>query len=117
MNSEIEKITIELFGTSIKIQSNEDPKYISDLIEYIESKATTIIESVKLKDPLKIAVLTSLLLADDYVTLKKATSEFSNEDFSTSSKDPETSSKAEKEVEEITSRLIRQIDQLLINDL
>lgn len=109
MKSDVNKITIELFGTSIKIQSNEDPQYINDLISLIEEKTKSITNSVNLQDPLKIAALTSLLLADEYVTLKNNHSHPHQQAFD------DSKLTLEKEVEEITSRLIQQIDRFFID--
>jgi cell division protein ZapA (FtsZ GTPase activity inhibitor) len=109
MNQKNEKITINLFGTSIKIQSNEDPQYVQELIHLIESKSELINTSVKLQDPLKISILTSLLIADEYMTLQNKVNNNSHEmNFE--------KTQLEKEVEEITSRLINQIDQLIVDD-
>jgi cell division protein ZapA (FtsZ GTPase activity inhibitor) len=108
MKSNVNKITIELFGTSIKIQSNEDPNYIHGLISLIEEKTKTITDSVNLHDPLKIAVLTTLLLADEYVTLKN------NQDHTIQHTNDDSQLTMEKEVEDITSRLIQQIDKFFV---
>lgn len=109
MNQKNEKITINLFGTSITIQSNEDPQYIQELIDFIQGKSELIHSSVNLKDPLKISILTSLLISDEYMTLKNVPKKDIQESHF-------GNNQIEKEVEEITSRLIYQIDQIISDD-
>lgn len=56
---------INLLGTSFTIKADEDPEYVTNLLTYVESKVKEIESSATLKEPLKISILTSLLIADE----------------------------------------------------
>ena len=56
---------INLLGTSFTIKADEDPEYVTNLLSYVEAKVKEIESTATLKEPLKISILTSLLIADD----------------------------------------------------
>lgn len=56
---------INLLGTSFTIKADEDPEYVTHLLTYVEAKVKEIESSATLKEPLKISILTSLLIADE----------------------------------------------------
>ncbi len=61
--SSIQKI--RLLGSSFSLKVDEDPEYFQKLINYIEKKFSKIESSMSVKDPLRIALLSCILLADD----------------------------------------------------
>ena len=56
---------INLLGTSFTIKADEDPEYVTNLLSYVEAKVKEIESTAALKEPLKISILTSLLIADE----------------------------------------------------
>ena len=56
---------IELLGTSFTLQSDEDPDYLADLIDFYRTKIEEISRSVTTRDNLKLAILSALLVTDE----------------------------------------------------
>ena len=56
---------IRLLGSSFSLKVDEDPEYFQKVINYIEKKFSNIESSMSVKDPLRIALLSCILLADD----------------------------------------------------
>ncbi|NCN05463.1 MAG: cell division protein ZapA [Spirochaetales bacterium] len=104
-----ERVKIELLGTTFSIQSDEDPEYLRSMLLFLEEKIAQVKDSVPLADPLKISILTSLLIADE---LFKSRQEPSSES-PLSRTDNDLFS---EEVSEITQRLIRQLDAALTEE-
>ena len=59
------KAVIKLLGTVIHVQTDEDAAYLSRIVRYLEKKIEGVEESMPLKDPLKIAILTSVIIVDE----------------------------------------------------
>jgi len=57
---------IDVLGTSFTIQSDQDPSYLRDVVEYYTRKVVEIQHSVSTSDPQKIAILAGLLIVDEY---------------------------------------------------
>ncbi len=58
-------IPIHVLGTSFAIQTDESPEYVEKLVDYVKSKIETLQRSVGGKDHLRVAVLASVLIADE----------------------------------------------------
>jgi len=56
---------IELLGTSFTIQTDEDPEYLSDIVDYFKTKIQEIQSGVSTRDPLKISILSSIVVIDE----------------------------------------------------
>ena len=84
-------IDIKLLGTSFKIEVDENPAYIKEIIDYLKTIINKVENSTGMKDPLKIAILTSVYLADELYKGKKS----------------------EKELSELTERIISCIETVL----
>jgi len=88
---------IDVLGTEIDIATDEEPEYLSSLLDKFRQTVKNVQDRSGLKDPLKIAVLTGFLLCDD---LEKA----------------ETGGAKNKragEVEELTLGIISRLDEAL----
>ena len=59
------RAVIELLGTTIHVQTDEDAAYLSRIVQYLEKKIEGVEKSMPLKDPLKAAILTSVILVDE----------------------------------------------------
>lgn len=56
---------IELLGTAFEIRSSDDPERLERVVALVRRKLDGLRRSVKSNDPLKLAILVSLSLADD----------------------------------------------------
>ena len=56
---------IHLLGTSFTVKTNEDPEYFQSLVRYVEKKHEEVKHSMGVTDPLRIAVLSSILITDE----------------------------------------------------
>ncbi len=61
---------IRLLGSSFSLKIDEDPEYFNKIIENIEKKFSVIESTMGVKDPLRIALLSCILLSDDLLKEK-----------------------------------------------
>ncbi len=92
-----EPISIDLLGTTLRVNTDEDPGYLSQLIEYLQQKTIDVKHTSRLEDPLKISILTSLFLIDELFKERL-------------SPDSQTNS---KDMEVITESIIRKLELTL----
>lgn len=93
-------VQIQILGANFTIQADEDPEYLARLVDYVTDKVREIESTVSTKDPLRIAILSNILLADEL--------------FKEQARLDETLSPSESdEAERITRNLIRSIDESL----
>ena len=57
--------SIHILGDTFSIKVDQDREYMNSLIRYVEDKIEETERLTNLKDPLRIAVLSSILIADD----------------------------------------------------
>ncbi len=88
---------IELLGTSFTIQTDQDPEYLARLIEYVRGKAAEVSASVTTTEPLKLSILSSILLADEL---------FKAQEFG-------SAPRGDAEAEQIATRILRLLDDTL----
>jgi cell division protein ZapA len=93
-------VQIQILGTTFAIQADEDPDYLSRLIDYLSDKVHEIEKTVSTKDPLRIAILAGILLADEL---------FKDRERLNATLSPSES----EEAEQIARRLIQSIDESL----
>ncbi|MCL2792553.1 MAG: cell division protein ZapA [Spirochaetaceae bacterium] len=70
-------IDIKLLGTSFKIEVDENPAYMQEIIEYLKNIVNKVESSTGMYDPLKISILTSVYLVDEIYKAKKSGKELS----------------------------------------
>ncbi len=58
-------LQIDLLGTSFAIQADESPEYLANVYAKYRSTVAHIEKAASVKDPLKIAILAGILLADE----------------------------------------------------
>jgi cell division protein ZapA (FtsZ GTPase activity inhibitor) len=56
---------IELLGTAFTIQTDEDPQYVQDLVDYYRTKVQEVQRRIPSNDALKIAIVAGVLTADE----------------------------------------------------
>lgn len=60
-----EPFQISILGSSFSIRTDEDPRYLDRLVSYIEEKVQTIESNMASTEPLRTAILSSILIADE----------------------------------------------------
>ncbi len=65
---------VDIFGQSYNLRGEGDNTYINELAAYVDKIMREISESTGTVDTVKVAILASLNIADDYLSLKKASS-------------------------------------------
>lgn len=91
---------IELFGTSFTITADEDPQYLEELLLRYKKMCDSVQNTTGLSDPLKISIVSGLLISDE---LQKTRSKHSSA----------TNNHESSEAEKITLDLIARIDEVL----
>ena len=97
------KAVIELLGTTIHVQTDEDAAYLSRIVQYLEKKIEGVEKSMPLRDPLKTAILTSVILVDE---LFKERNRLSDDD----------SLQDAVEAEHIALNILEMIDKTLVGE-
>ena len=92
---------INLLGTSFSLKVDEDPEYFKKVISHIEKMFSDIEIDMNIKDPLRIAILSCILLTDDLLKEKDK-----------ASRNPDL--KDADEVELMTLKIISLIDKTII---
>ena len=92
---------INLLGSSCSLKVDEDPEYFKKVINHIEKLFSDIEIDMNIKDPLRIAILSCILLTDDLLKEKVKVSH--NPDL-----------KDADEVELMTLKIISLIDKTII---
>ena len=93
-------ISVQLLGTSFSLKSTENLDYLKEVVAYYEEKVEETRRGASLHDPLKIALLTGIVLADELIK------ERNRQSVSLSAPDAD-------EAERITLSLIDKIDSIL----
>ena len=97
-------LTINLLGTSFKINAHQDSQYLQELLTYYTGVVDNLREKLSEQDPLQIAILAGILISDELHTQKYSSN---NQQIVTQNND------VLSEVENITTKLINSIDQVL----
>ena len=90
-------VNIQVLGISFKIQVDEDTEYIEKILKHLDTVISKVELTTSMKDPLKIAILSSVFVIDELMKEK------------VSKQDPYV----EKEVSELTEKIISCIDNAL----
>lgn len=68
-------LQINTLGTSFEIQAKEDDAYLKNLLSYFKKISGQIEASTELRDPLKIAILSGIMICDELYKEKKKNAE------------------------------------------
>ncbi len=98
MASSIQKI--RLLGSSFSLKIDEDPAYFKKIMTYVETRFSEIQEEMTVNDPLRVAILSCILITDELFK------ERSKRSSGLSEKDAE-------EVEKMTLEIMKLIDSAL----
>ena len=64
-------VKVEIFGQTYTINGDTSPEYILELAEYVHGKMEEISQGHRTYNPLQIAILAALNIADEYHQLKE----------------------------------------------
>ncbi|MCR5699468.1 MAG: cell division protein ZapA [Treponemataceae bacterium] len=96
-------LQIDLLGTSFSIQANESPEYLEKLLDYYRKVVNQVDKEAKIKDPLKVAIISGVMICDE-LCKEKQKLQFTNQ----------TINKQDLvEAEEIALRIIENIDKVI----
>jgi cell division protein ZapA len=107
------QLRIEVLGTSFTIQSDESTEHLTRLSSYVKSKIEEVKARYTFADPLTIAVLAALNIADDLFKARQARSASAGEERTPADKPAESRGEGE-EISEVAERLITKIDDELL---
>ena len=93
-------LSVQLLGTTFSLKSTENLDYLKEVVAYYEGKVEETKKGVSLHDPLKIALLTGIVLADEVLKERNRRS-------------GSLSAPEADEAERITRALIDKIDSIL----
>lgn len=62
--------SVEIFGQTYNVRGNGDPDYLVELARFVDSRMREVAAQVATVDPLKIAVLAALNIADEFSRLR-----------------------------------------------
>lgn len=97
-------LTIDLLGTSFKINAHQDTQYLQQLLSYYSEVVKSLQKNFPGQEPLQTAILAGIMISDELYTQKYSTASSSN-----SQKNNEVLS----QVAHITTKLIDSINQVL----
>jgi cell division protein ZapA len=94
-------IEVSLLGSSFTIQSQYEPRYMAEVISYLQGKIQEVQAASSTRDSLKIALLAALNVVDELFRLRSHPLEEGSDS---------------RQIKEITERLIETIDQSLVEN-
>ena len=57
---------VEIFGQTYNVRGNGDPDYLAELARYVDTRMREVAAQVATVDPMKIAILAALNIADEF---------------------------------------------------
>ena len=58
--------TVEIFGQTYNVRGEGDPEYLAELARFVDTRMRDVAAQVATVDPLKIAILAALNIADEF---------------------------------------------------
>src|SRR5918911_1975200 len=59
-------ISVEIFGQTYNVRGEGDPDYLTELARFVDSRMREVAAQVATVDPVKIAILAALNIADEF---------------------------------------------------
>ena len=63
--------TVEIFGQTYNVRGEGDPDYLTELARFVDSRMREVAAEVATVDPVKIAILAALNIADEFSRYRK----------------------------------------------
>lgn len=70
MDVKYDSTQVEIFGQTYNVRGEGDPDYLAELARLVDSRMRDVAAQVATIDPLKIAILAALNIADEFSRLK-----------------------------------------------
>jgi cell division protein ZapA len=65
-NDSANATSVEIFGQTYNVRGNGDPDYLAELARFVDNRMREVAAQVATVDPLKIAILAALNIADEF---------------------------------------------------
>ena len=62
---------VEIFGQTYNVRGEGDPNYLAELARFVDSRMREVASQVATVDPVKIAILAALNIADEFSRYRK----------------------------------------------
>ncbi len=97
-------LTIDLLGTSFKINAHQDTQYLQQLLSYYTEVVKSLQRNFPGQEPLQTAILAGIMISDELYTQKYS---------SVASNNSQENNEVLSQVAHITAKLIDSINQVL----
>ena len=71
MDGTHDSTTVEIFGQTYNVRGEGDPDYLTELARFVDSRMREVAAQVATVDPVKIAILAALNIADEFSRYRK----------------------------------------------
>ena len=71
MNASNDPTEVEIFGQMYNVRGDGDPNYLMELARYVDARMREVAAEVATVDPMKIAILAALNIADEFSRFRK----------------------------------------------
>jgi cell division protein ZapA len=71
MDTKYDSTTVEIFGQTYNVRGDGDPDYLLELARLVDTRMRDVAAQVATVDPLKIAILAALNLADEFSRFRR----------------------------------------------
>ena len=71
MDTRIDSTIVEIFGQTYNVRGEGDPNYLTELARFVDSRMREVAAQVATIDPMKIAILAALNIADEFSRYRK----------------------------------------------
>jgi cell division protein ZapA len=71
MDGKNDSISVEIFGQTYNVRGEGDPDYLTELARFVDSRMREVAAQVATVDPVKIAILAALNIADEFSRYRK----------------------------------------------
>jgi cell division protein ZapA len=80
MDGKSDSISVEIFGQTYNVRGGEgDPNYLAELARFVDSRMREVAGQVATVDPMKIAILAALNIADEFSRFRRVRDEKTEE--------------------------------------
>jgi cell division protein ZapA len=71
MDAKHDSTVVEIFGQSYNVRGDGDPDYLAELARFVDSRMREVAAQVATVDPMKIAILAALNIADEFSRFRR----------------------------------------------
>ena len=71
MDANDDSTEVEIFGQTYNVRGEGDPTYLTELARFVDARMREVAASVATVDPMKIAILAALNIADEFSRYRK----------------------------------------------